>query len=201
MQVVGPSQSGKTSFVTSLIKHRHDVLEKPNLDAVVWISPHEFSDEQLNNVLVHTYNKFPSDFELYKNQNVLIVIDDFGEELKNNSEVTNLFTKTCHHYGFSAIQITQNIFIQGGGSRTRSLNTHYLVLLRQYRDLQQIETLARQIKPRQSKGIIAAYQDAISKPYGYLLISFHPRGSPDILLRTNLFPNEHPPIVYQLKNL
>lgn len=41
------------------------------------------------------------------------------------------------------------------------------------RDKQQINTLARQISPENSRFICEAFKDATDKPYGYLLLDLH----------------------------
>ena len=143
MQAIGPSQSGKTSFVGKLIKYSAVLFEK-QIDKLVWFSPHkhlpaELKTEQLPFQL-HVRQNLPqmgeeeewsSDAEEGTEElsHTVYVIDDFGEEAKNNRAISSLYTRGSHHRGITVIQILQNLFLPSRESRTRSLNVHYFVLL------------------------------------------------------------------------
>ena len=214
MQVIGPSQSGKTSFVGRLIRHSGIVFEKP-IDELVWYTPHhdlpaEISHHSLPFKLTVRHNlPHPEDDENESDDgdsepaHRVFVLDDFGDEAKNNRYLSELYTRGSHHRGITLIQVMQNLFLPSKESRTRSLNVHYFVLLRQIRDLHQIKILAGQMTGGNAKrrdGILAAYKDATEqRNYGYLLISLHPRNPPELLLRSNIFPDEDPfNIVYRI---
>ena len=65
--------------------------------------------------------------------------------------------------------------------------------MRQLRDQKQIRQLARQVaqKDDQYRNFLDAYNDATSnKAYSYIFVSFHPRDPSELLLRTNIFPDE-----------
>ncbi|CAF1109958.1 unnamed protein product [Brachionus calyciflorus] len=55
-------------------------------------------------------------------------------------------------------------------TRTLNLNSHYLILFNNPRDTLQIGTLARQMITNKLKFFMEAFEDAASKPHGYLLI-------------------------------
>ena len=78
-------------------------------------------------------------------RNNLIVIDDQMIEAGNDNRIVNLFTRESHHRNLSVIYIVQNLFHQGKGNRSISLNSHYLVLFKNLRDKLQVLTLAKQI--------------------------------------------------------
>ena len=80
----------------------------------------------------------------------LIVIDDQMIEAGSDNGIVNLFIKGSHNRNLSVIYIVQNVFHQGKGSRSISLNRHYLVLFKNPRDKLQILTLAKQMYPRQT---------------------------------------------------
>ena len=63
----------------------------------------------------------------------------------------------------------QNLFHQGKGSRNISLNSHYLVLFKNPRDKLQILTLAKQMYPGQTDFFLNQYEEAVKRPFGYLL--------------------------------
>jgi len=196
MQVSGPSQSGKTHWVNQLLKYQDDLLEYP-ITRVRWHTPHQHEVPSLP--FIEIVNALPWEEEEDKEDDEadhghkLIVLDDFGLETRNSTQLTNYFTRYSHHSNTSIIQIIQNLFWSGNEGRTRSLNTHYIVLMRQSRDQKQIRTLGRQIT--QTNGQLAAFMDAYNvaigtRPYSYLLISLHPRDNNDLMLRSNIYPDE-----------
>jgi len=67
-----------------------------------------------------------------------MVIDDHMEDAGGDERIVNLFTKGSHHRNLSVIYILQNVFHQGKGSRSISLNSHYLVHFKNPRDQLQI---------------------------------------------------------------
>ena len=100
---------------------------------------------------------------LGKQENTVVVINDFMTEASGNNQVQGLFTRGCH-MNFSVIFLAQNLFHQGKHSRSMSLNTDYMILLKIVRDKSQIRHLARQMYPLNPKFIYSAYQDATKAP-------------------------------------
>ena len=84
------------------------------------------------------------------NKRNLIVFDDQMIDASKDKRIVNLFTRGSHHRNLSVIYIVQNLFHQGKGSRSISLNSHYLVLFKNPRDKLQILTLAKQMYPGQT---------------------------------------------------
>ena len=123
------------------------------------------------------------------------MIDDLIHEVVHNKNMELLFTQGCHHRCVSVILITQNLFQQGKHARTIALNTWYMVLMQNVRDVSQVGILGRQLYPGKVKGFMKAYEDALKQ--GYLLIDMSPRGDNRYRLRTNIFPGQLP-IVYRL---
>ena len=81
------------------------------------------------------------------NKRDLIVFDDQMIDVSKDKRTVNLFTCGSHHRNLSVIYIVQNLFHQGNGSRSISLNSHYLVLFKNPWDKLQILTLAKQMYP------------------------------------------------------
>ena len=95
----------------------------------------------------------------------LIVIDDQMIEAGKDNRIVNLFTKRSHHRNLSVIYMVQNLFYQGKGNRS-----HYLVLFKNPRDKMQMLTLAKQMYPGRTDFYLKQYEEAVRRPYGYLLI-------------------------------
>lgn len=192
MQVIGPSQSGKSCFVTRLITYQKDLFEQP-VSSIKWYSPHT-DNPKITGVEFIIGLPWEEEEEEEDNSSLhkLIVLDDYAHECQNSKNMTKFITQHSHHRRTSIIQITQNLFWSGSESRNSSLNMHYMVLMRQQRDQKQIRTLANQLSNSkgESKNILSAYRNATQRQFGYLLISLHPRDHPELLLRTNIFPEE-----------
>lgn len=219
MQVAAPSQSGKTHFVCRLLEYREDLFEN-SFEQIKWFTPHE-NIPMSNTKGIKVINALPWETETAlasdeekgdteeekeneesKGSEKLYIIDDFALELLNSKELTNFFIKNSHHENTSLILITQALFFPGAMSRVRSINTHYIALMRQTRDQRQIRTLARQITigNAQFQGFMEAYNAATDgRMFSYLLVSLHPRDNPQLMLRSHIFPEEaSSPYVYLL---
>ena len=81
-----------------------------------------------------------SDLETLANEKTcnLVCLDDLMESVTTSSEMEGM-----HHRHLSVIFLNQNMYCQGKHSRTINLNTHILVLMKNPRDLSQIQCLAR----------------------------------------------------------
>ena len=199
LTISGPSNCGKTHFVSSLIANADKIFSvemhnivylytcwQPLFDRLLAMRditfirgiPESLADDKI--LPVHTNN--------------LLIIDDLMNDACNNLEVQNVFTQYVHHRNLSCIYLMQNVFIQGKSSRTISLNTNYMVLFKNPRDTYQISLLAKQMFPGNVRYFLQAFSDATSKAYGYLLIDFK-AATPDCYrLRSEILSDR--PVVY-----
>ena len=111
-------------------------------------------------------------------------------DASKDKRIVNLFTRGSHHRNLSVIYIVQNLFHQGKGSRSRSLNSHYLVLFKNPRDKLQILTLAKQMYPGQTDFFLNQYEEAVKRPFGYLLIDLKTTTQDNCRLRIDVLPSE-----------
>ena len=125
----------------------------------------------------------------------LTVLDDLMSQCSNDQRVSDIFTRGSHHHGICVLYLTQNLFPPGKLPRTISLNSHYMVIFRNPRDSLGISTLAKQMFPKNTNYLMEAFDDATSKPYGYLMIDCHQLTPESMCLRTNNLPGERQ-IVY-----
>lgn len=135
----------------------------------------------------------PEDYSTDPSTRKLIIIDDLMREATNNT-IVDLFTKGSHHKNLSVIFITQNVFHKG--QRDISLNTNYIVLFKNPRDRAQIQHLARQVYPEDSKFLQEAYQDATLKPFSYLLIDLKQSTPDEFRFRSCIFPDDEYQCIY-----
>ena len=125
----------------------------------------------------------------------LVILDDLMSEA--DDRVTKLFTKGSHHRNISVMFIVQNLFGKNKEQRPISLNSHYLVVLKNLRDASQMTHFAKQMYPGKLKYVQESYKDATLPLHGYLLIDLR-QDSPDHLrLRTTIFPSEHQVVYLQ----
>ena len=111
-------------------------------------------------------------------------------DASKDKPIVNLFTRGSHHCNLSVIYIVQNLFHWGKGSRSISLNSHYLVLFKNPRDKLQILTLAKQMYPEQTDSFLNQYEEAVKRPFGYLLVDLKTTTQDNCRLRTNVLPTE-----------
>ena len=126
----------------------------------------------------------------------LLVLDDLLADIVNNVEVQHYVTVMSHHNNMAIVMLMQSIFPKGNYARTISLNCHYMILFSNRRDSNQVKVLGRQLMPGRLNYFMDSYRKATSKPYGYLLIDIHPHSNSTYELRTRIFPDDEPLIVY-----
>ena len=111
-------------------------------------------------------------------------------DVSKNQRIVNLFTRGSHHRNLSWIYIVQKLFHQGKSSRSVSLSIHYLVLFKNPREKLQIFTLAKQMYPGQTDFFLNQYEEAVKRPFGYLLIDLKTTTQDNCRLRRNVLPSE-----------
>ena len=129
----GVSGVGKTHFVHRLLTTLGTIKPAPSRIII-----HHGSAYQ------DLFDQYPSWVEFRKGydgtpleENAVHVFDDLLGDIEQHSKVLqDAFTKGRHHSGISVVYIVQNIFPKSEkGFRTMSLNSQYIVLFQQSRDL------------------------------------------------------------------
>lgn len=189
--VCGPSQCGKTVFVEKILKNPHKFLVSPP-SRIIW---HYGTSKPPSAMQQVFYRKGLPTWDTSKlPEKSIVVIDDLMHESKNDRFVTSLMTKVAHHRQSIIIFLSQNLFYQSSESRTRNLNTHYLILFKNPRDKLTVYVLQRQMC---MDHLISSYLDATeNKPYSYLLIDFRQETRDDERIRADIHENE---VIYKPK--
>ena len=112
------------------------------------------------------------------------------------SNMENLFVKGVHHLHLSVLYINQNFYCKGKHRRTINLNTHIYVLMKNPRDVSQIQCLARQAFLGKCSFLMEACKDVTSQAYGCLVLDFSPGAGEAFGVRTRVFDGEDK-IIYQ----
>ena len=71
-----------------------------------------------------------------------------------------------------------------------NLNTHYMIIFKNPRDVTQVAYLARQMFPKHSQFLTESFLDATSIPFGYLFIDLKPDVDDRLRVRTGILPEE-----------
>ena len=204
--VSGMSGSGKTTWVKNLLKLKDQIFEKEPAQVILFYKAMQdiYLEMENEGLISKTINVNTSDFptleELqnmvheYKDNGSLLIFDDIMTDISTDFE--NMFCNLSHHENASIIFLTQNLFYKNKSFRTMSLNSHYMVLMKNDRDKQQISILARQFSPNNSNFIIQAYEEATKNPYDYLLLDFRPSTPQNLRVRSRIFPHQFPTTVY-----
>ena len=202
MQVVGPSGCGKTLFTVRLLRKRETLFEYP-LKKIWWyygadegeVGETKEEIQKLENVeFIHGLD---GDWLKRPQAHDVIVIDDLFQEAMNTSgksnkqqqSLTSLFTKTTRHRELFVIFLTQNLFHQG--ARACNINTHYLVLFKNPRDVLSVINITRQIS--NSAAVKKIFHDVTKDtPHAYLFLDFTQECPDDLRIRSHILT---PPIM------
>ena len=205
--VSGTTGAGKTEWVKRLIRHKDILFSHPPTSIYYFYGVWQKGFESLTNN-VEFREGLPSNLDDFHDKSQheegeeegdesrLFIIDDQMQDVVKSPEMERLFTRESHHRNISVIYITQNLFCQGKHSRDIALNCHYIILLRNPRDVHQISILGTQTG--MGKGVLEAYKESTSVPYGYLVVDLSPHNlHPDLSLKTHIFPDEDT-VIYSL---
>ena len=137
--IAGMTGSRKTAWVRSLLQQASEAICLPP-ERIIWCySQWQSAYTEMLVAMLHIefVKGIPTALEQdsyldVKKQN-LIVFDDQMIDASKDRRIVNLFTRgsyNCNHNcNLSVIYIVQNLFHQGKGSRSISLNSHYLTLI------------------------------------------------------------------------
>lgn len=179
MLVLGPSQSGKTLWIRSLLKGFKKSFvgfEAVSVLKVVWCygAEQKIFGVPISETVQTTYVKGLLQRELVSQiQPHVVVLDDLQEELGDTKDVVSLVTRDGHHRGMTVIVTVQDAFPDVKKYKTISRQFHYINIFKNSRDLRSILNFLKRINPYKADEYIAAYLDSIKRPYGSLLLYLH----------------------------
>ena len=190
----GYSNSGKTILCQKLIEQNH---EKFNHILYCGTDSHELQSHSDIGSKITVSPEILNPFEYAHLGALLFILDDCFLEAVEDKNVVDVFTKG-RHKNISTIFITQNLFFSGKHARNIALNCSHYILMKN-RDMNQIETLARQIFGKgKGKDFVNIYKKALSmNPFGYLLVDLGANTPEPLQLRTNILDETNYQVVFQ----
>lgn len=192
--IAGYSNSGKSELCSKLIK-----LYQEKFDHILYcgVDKHPLQEDKIINPKLTVSSEILNPFDYAYSGGILFILDDCFLEAVQDKNVVNAFTKG-RHKKISSIFITQNLFFSGKHSRTISLNCSHYILLKN-RDMNQIETLGRQLYGKgKGQDFVATYKRALTyNTYGYLLVDLGPKTPEQLQLRTNITGETPYQVVFQ----
>jgi len=206
MLVSGPSKSGKTTFVSKLLKVGHDMFNNyPERVILYYATDQPVYQELYESGLIHkmfnfkdsahNYNEIHEEVAPFKDGNgSLVIFDDTLTDIKSGFE--KIFQVLGHHTKCSLIYITQNLFYNNNTFRNLSLQVDYMVLMRNQRNFNQIRSLSNQLCPNNPNYVLNSYNEATKTPFSYLMIDCSANSPNELRLRSHIFPDEAPYCVY-----
>ena len=198
----GATMSGKSFWTYRLLREKNDIFSSPPEKVLYCYGIYQPLFEKIEQELpfVTFHHGLPNEDTLQKlaTPNIcnLVILDDLKSNVISSVEMENLFVKGVHHLHLSVLYINQNVYCKGKHSRTINLNTHIYVLMKNPRDVSQLQCLARQAFLGKSNFLIEAYKDATLKTYRYLVLDFSPGAIDEYRVCTDIFSAEDT-IIYQ----
>ena len=168
-----------------------------------------FANHNIENITFHygmpTEENVNEWIDKFKGKFFVLVLDDMMISLANSDLIIALSTRIVHHSNMCLICITQNIFYQGKGARTTSLNSQGFILSRSTRDRAQISKFFSQLFPGKAKQVMDIYSDAVDNTHlndselKYVYINCHPLTAKyGCQIFTQIFENEGDLIMYKV---
>jgi hypothetical protein len=206
MLLVGPSCSGKSTWLNRLLKEKDGLYE--NSTGCEWKILFCYNiygalyDEMERCTEGITFKQgLPTKDDIDELEAwggpKLLILDDLSDAGLDSAEIDAMFTQGVHHRDISIVVVVHNLFSKRKFARNIALNSFYVVLFDNARDPSQISTLARQIFPGQTDYMLQAYKDAMKRPHSYLFVDVSPRSDAKYRLRTDVFPSDEYPVIYQ----
>ena len=193
--ISGVSSSGKTSLTKRILENRTSLFrpEVPNYVVLIYHTWQNVYKEMVDEGVIQLcLNELPDSQTLKEigdehkgSGGIILVLDDQLNNLQSN--IVDIFCVQSHHLKMTVILLVQTLFMPNKEFRTISLNSHYIILLKNTRDRSSISQLARQIFPYKTRFLTDSYIDATKEPFSHMVLDLRVE-SPEITrVRANIF--------------
>lgn len=171
--VAGPSQSGKTSFIINLIKHRENLIEDCPKKIVLFYNEalQDKYKELVNEGVISALQGLPSEQFLHEScGNSILIFDDLNHK-SNNFDLSDLFRVFTHHNRSTILFLQHNLF--NTNFKEARNNAHVLILTSNFKNLNISSLLSRELFAYQGNLIGRALGYVISQrsPFDQLVLN------------------------------
>jgi hypothetical protein len=208
LMIVGSSESGKSSIARKLIQYKKEMWVDDEPSKVIFcytIWQPLYQEMMVTFPFIVFKFGLPSREDLEaiiedKDSHSLLFFDDMIGDLFNDNNIEKLITGYSHHSLVSVVSITQNIYYRGKNAKTMTLNHGYFIFLASRVDVSQIKKFGYQVmgSGKPNKAFYMAYLDTQKELYNYLFCDLSPSGNRNHTLRSSIFPDEEPTIIYRV---
>lgn len=199
--ICGLSMSGKTRYINKLLQNADHIFDR-QFEKIYYcyaIDQPLFQEMKKNISNIVFYQGLPDMEQMTqwsKDTHILIIFDDFQEQISSSKDSSDLLLLGTHHLGISSVITYQNLFPQNKYARNIALNTQVYTLFRNRRDMGQLTTFSKQALPGKCTTFAEICKDAFNN-YGYIVAVMDPRlVHSELMLRSNIFPGDGPTVVY-----
>ena len=198
--MVGPSGSGKTYRTCDILRAKDSLIENGHLikNVVFCYAAWQPIYENLRRegVVTKFVKKNPTSEEFvqlvkdYVKTGSIVVIDDFMSKIDH--DMVDIVTVQSRHYNTTTFILFQSLFPPTKLARQISLNVKYIHIHKNPRENAQIQTLARQVSPKNNKWIVDAYHHITAEPHQCMLIDLTQSREEKLRFRSHYLPRELP---------
>lgn len=193
---MGASSSGKSTFLTEIVKQRKEAFFKVPTKVIVLYKHYqplydEMSQDGLDIVFL---TQLPSETELTAmtlgHDHVLLLVDDQLSSIGTSSLLLDVFVRLCHHLKMSCFLLIQasNMSKSRYGSDIMR-NAHYYILFKSAQIGHNLRSIG--VRINDYKNLSRAYKLAThERPYTYLSVCLHPKASELERYSTDILPSD-----------
>lgn len=206
--VVGPSASGKTYRTCNILRNKNQMIKDgQDIKNVIFcysVWQPIYTALQKEGVVTNFVNKKPTCQEFtdlvksYADKGgSIVVIDDFMGQI--DQDLVEITTVHSRHNNAITFMLFQSLFPPNKLARQISLNVKYIHLHKNPRENAQVQTLARQLSPKNYKWIVQAYHKVTQTPHAALLFDLTQGREENLRIRSHYLPEDLPMRVYMPK--
>ena len=199
--VVGPSASGKTYRTCEILRNKDSMIiggegiKNVVFCYAVWQPVYQKLKEE--GVVTKFVNKKPTCQEFTdlvsshsKSGGSIVVIDDFMGQI--DQDMVEITTVHSRHNNTVTFMLFQSLFPANKLARQISLNVKYIHLHKNPRENAQVQTLARQLSPKNYKWIVLAYHHVTQTPHSAFLFDLTQSRQEELRYRSHYLPKDAP---------
>lgn len=194
--VCGPTNSGKTTLVTDILKRWKWFFHHPVTRVVWYYGAYQPGYDNLHRLGVELGEGLPESIDedfpqvAPENETHIIILDDLMKEGVKDSNVLDIFTKWSHHKNITAFMLTQNLYHQGRHSVDISRNVSVAIFIVELRNIRVIERFLQSSHSKRQVNQTMSWlrRQTASKPYSNFMIDFDMATNDQHRLRLNIIP-------------